>query len=1148
MRAARRIPGRNALEHDLIALAGPQTFKRGMDYLRQGRVVHIARHGRDVVGHVQGRSGRPYETEVSLDGQTRVIDYWCSCPVNGPCKHVVALALAACGTSNLMPRKKTRERTRRGRSDSLQEEQTALEQEFGAIHGLLTDSHTEHEPVAGDERLGYLWSPPLFDSPERAADSAARVSGARLPAVRSRAAQSSALQSSADSRCVIPRLSFFRHRLRQDGTWGKPQVANPLDRWNGYPSYVAPEDRGILDLLQSLDDLATCNPKIRSTLFEWTARTGRSHWGSVNHPLAWSDSRLLDSVWSQQEDGSHRLDPVITPSPVASSSNESSLEPRVGVPAARCGDSGVTFVVEGDPWLYIDTKDMKVGPLRVRHERGPVERLLKSPPLPAKLAEAHHDIASALSRTLQIDAPRSTRVRDVSTPPVPLLRFTTREPGFGFGAAEPLVEVRFRYGKREIGGLSEADQVTYRDGEGNVVRHSRDDAAEQHAVEQLRAQGALEPVWADDSDILLAPTGDWTQVVGARASLEAAGYAFAIDDDFPVPLDVVHAWYLELDDRGASGWFDWSVGARIHGEDINLVPAIADFLARTPESKLRSLAHQTDPVPLRSEDGRTFWAEAKRLSTIINALIGFFQKDHGSGQDMGLAAAGGVAATLDEDWVELRAARSLREHLRALARATSPEGSAPDSLRPVPKGLKAKLRLYQHTGFSWMGVLHDAGLGGVLADDMGLGKTVQFLSHVLALKEGGSIREPALVVAPTSVLSNWQSEVERFAPALRCLVYRGPGRKAEWASQPDVDLLITNYALLQRDADSLAETAYSIVCYDEAQALKNPRSKVTRAAASLSAGQQICMTGTPVENHLGELWSIMSLVAPGLLGSQKEFQSYFQRPIEKRGDTDRLAALRKRVTPCLLRRKKNEVARELPAKIEQTRRVPLTDAQRDLYESVRATMHQKVRREIARKGLASSNIVVLDALLKLRQVCCHPALLKKEGKSAKYEELLSLVSELVDAGRTLLVFSQFVQMLRLIEQGLDARGISTLKLTGRTKNRKKLIERFQNGDAPVFLISLKAGGTGLNLTRADTVIHYDPWWNPAVEDQATDRAHRIGQTHKVLVERLVCEHTVEEMMLDLQSRKRALAEGTLEKPEGFALREEDIDKLFAPLA
>jgi SNF2 family DNA or RNA helicase len=513
------------------------------------------------------------------------------------------------------------------------------------------------------------------------------------------------------------------------------------------------------------------------------------------------------------------------------------------------------------------------------------------------------------------------------------------------------------------------------------------------------------------------------------------------------------------------------------------------------------------------------------------------------------------AARLDE----LSRGTSLRwiggEQLRETGRKLNQFGSVKKV--SAPAGLQATLRDYQLDGLSWMQFLREYDLGGILADDMGLGKTVQTLAHILTEKESGRLTSPALVIAPTSLMTNWAEEANRFAPDLRVLVLQGKERLELFDQIPQADLVLTTYALLPRDEEKLREHEYHLVILDESHYIKNTRSKAAQTAGMLKARHRLCLTGTPLENHLGELWSQFHFLLPGLLGDEKGFNSQFRHPIERQDDPVRRMLLNRRIKPFLLRRTKDNVAKELPPKTEMVRRIEISGPQRDLYETVRLAMDRKVREEIDRKGVARSQIVILEALLKLRQVCCDPRLVKalpaskknQASVSAKLMDLMQMVDDLLDEGRKILVFSQFTSMLGLIEEELDARNIRYAILTGETRDRAAQVAAFQQGAVPIFLISLKAGGVGLNLTAADTVIHYDPWWNPAAENQATDRAWRIGQDKPVFVYKLIAKGTLEEKIQQLQQKKSELAQSILAEGESqkMALTQEDLQAIFAPL-
>ena len=477
-------------------------------------------------------------------------------------------------------------------------------------------------------------------------------------------------------------------------------------------------------------------------------------------------------------------------------------------------------------------------------------------------------------------------------------------------------------------------------------------------------------------------------------------------------------------------------------------------------------------------------------------------------------------------------------------------------LTPVtpPASFAAQLRPYQQEGLAWLNFLRETGFGGALADDMGLGKTVQALAFLAHEKAEGRLQKPVLIVSPTSVMPNWQAEAARFTPNLSVLALRGTERKALFSQIGQHDIVLTTYPLLARDHEHLLAESYHAAILDEAQAIKNPKTSIALLAHRIDAAHRFALTGTPLENNLGEIWSLFEFLSPGLLGDEKTFRRVFRTPIEKHNDREAQSFLSRRLKPFMLRRTKEAVATELPAKTEIVEYVQLQGTQRDLYESVRMLMQTKVRDEIAKKGLARSHIVFLDALLKLRQVCCDPRLLKmpqakKVKSSAKLERLVEMLTELVQEGRRILLFSQFTSMLELIEAELNRLEIPYVTLIGSTKDRAEPVKVFQSGKVPVFLLSLKAGGTGLNLTAADTVIHYDPWWNPAVEFQATDRAYRIGQDKPVFVYKLIVEEGVEMAIEQLKLRKAALAEALFDGSAKAALdlTEADISALFAPL-
>ncbi len=469
----------------------------------------------------------------------------------------------------------------------------------------------------------------------------------------------------------------------------------------------------------------------------------------------------------------------------------------------------------------------------------------------------------------------------------------------------------------------------------------------------------------------------------------------------------------------------------------------------------------------------------------------------------------------------------------------------------APEGLRAELRNYQQQGISYLNFLAEYGFGGILADEMGLGKTIQtlaFIQHMVEHKHFG----PNLIIVPTSVLPNWDREAEKFVPNLSRLIVYGTRRENMFKQIQTSDIVITTYALLRRDLEEFEKFDFNSIILDEAQNIKNPNTITARSVRHISARMRLCLSGTPIENNLFELWSLFEFLMPGFLGSQHSFQRGIVKPI-KDGDTETLEYLRTRVRPFILRRTKAEVAKDLPPKVESVTCCALEDAQAELYAALAQKLRAQVLADVDEKGIGKSQMSILDALLKLRQICCHPRLLKIDMPgfstnlpSGKFDAFKDMVMDIVEGGHKVLVFSQFVQMLQIIRQWLQASTIPFCYLDGASKNRFEQVDLFNNSpNIPIFLISLKAGGTGLNLTSADYVIHYDPWWNPAVESQATDRTHRIGQTRQVFSYKLICQNTVEEKILKLQEAKRGVAEAIIPGQDTLqSLTREDLEMLF----
>lgn len=635
--------------------------------------------------------------------------------------------------------------------------------------------------------------------------------------------------------------------------------------------------------------------------------------------------------------------------------------------------------------------------------------------------------------------------------------------------------------------------------------------------------------------------------------LQSQGWMVDIDPDFPFHCVKEQEWYTEVDEPANYDWFAFELGILVEGEKINILPLLVKLISQNPElldaQAIQDLQddHQ---FHLQLPDQRYVAVLAGRIKEILSVLVELYDSTSLTNgklkvQYVQAAQLLGLQQSLQARWMGGTQLKALGEKLLNF------QGIQPCVL---PKNLKGQLRDYQKEGVDWLNFLREFQLGGVLADDMGLGKTIQVLTHLLAEKESGRQKGPNLIIAPTSLMANWENECNRFTPDLKVLILQGAQRQSQFENIHSADIVLSTYPLINRDKEIFLEHNFHYLILDEAQYIKNPYTKAYQALLEVKANHTLCMTGTPMENHLGELWSLFHFAIPGLLGDNKKFKKLFRDPIEKEGDLARQKSLAMRVRPFMLRRTKEQVATELPAKTEIIHRIELTGPQLDLYEGIRLAMQEKIVMAVKEKGFMRSQILILDALLKLRQTCNDPRLLplakaKAIHHCAKREFLMEMLETLIEEGRKILLFSSFATMLDLIELELIEKNISYVKLTGQTKDRTTPINEFQKGDTPIMLISLKAGGVGLNLTAADTVIHYDPWWNPAAEAQATDRAHRMGQTKPVFVYKLVCKGTVEEKILKMQENKKQLLKGIFKEGDSQApkLSVEDLAYLFEPV-
>ena len=833
--------------------------------------------------------------------------------------------------------------------------------------------------------------------------------------------------------------------------------------------------------------------------------------------------------------------------------------------AKHHGADQIDYMLPTDPPWYID--NLSCGVLELNQGGSDISLadlqalVAQAPPLNAndKVRVSQLLLAQGLQHLMPLPQPLPQRLRkDVPAQPVLLLDSALLADGSTQRWSDFAVlsydydgeRVAFDPSQRVVRQVGEVTEIIQR----NTLDEAR--ALATLAELQFKKPGSA-PLSGLKGALQLPSQAEWLRFAESGIDvLRKQGWIVEKTAKYRYDVSEAGDWYAEIDDQdpdSGNAWFELELGIVVNQERVPLLPVLVQLIRNAPNDFNPKVieAHADDDQMLATLPGGTRVALPwGRVRPILNTLGELYFSDK---IKHAVRMSTLDAARLEELARGLELRWTGGEQLRAMGRKLSQFGSVQKVAAPA--GLQATLRDYQADGLAWMQFLRDHDLAGILADDMGLGKTVQTLAHILVEKEAGRLTHPALVIAPTSLMGNWQDEAAKFAPSLKVLLLQGKDRAQQFDQIDQCDLVLTTYALLPRDEETLREHDFHLVILDESHYIKNTRSKAAQSAGLLRARHRLCLSGTPLENHLGELWSQFHFLLPGLLGDEKTFNTQFRHPIERQDDPLRRMLLNRRIKPFLLRRTKDNVAKELPPKTEMVRKVELTGPQRDLYETVRLAMDQKVREEIDKKGVARSQIVILEALLKLRQVCCDPRLVKslpakkQSAGSAKLLDLMQMVEDLLDEGRKILVFSQFTSMLELIEEELESRDIPYALLTGETKDRGAQVAAFQQGAVPIFLISLKAGGVGLNLTAADTVIHYDPWWNPAAENQATDRAWRIGQDKPVFVYKLIAKGTLEEKIQLLQQKKSELAQSILAEGEAqkMALTQEDLQQIFAPL-
>ncbi len=1076
---------------------------RGEAYFHSGRVISVEYDERTdcVLAYVRGSQHQPHEVSLHLGKQGEPDICHCTCDESVDCKHIVATSLWLLQNTD---------------SKTMQLKRT--------------------NPVV--PWLQTLQSPPQRSVPTTRVDDARRYT--RVPAAPADEERRVVYVLAPDIPNQQMHLTVMYSKKLKSGIWGKPAKVAKRDVQSP-PEWFGEHDREVCVLLSDLPQTGyqfILNDEVSPKLIPMLLESGRCYWDdNERNALRAAETLSAQAEWISLPGDRRQLQVVLS--------------------RDNCQ------LIFTEPLYYVHPDSGECGRVDCDLPIEMVRQLLAAPIFRATDLHAARDHLNKKLPVLGLPTPQQLPVKAIKHAiPQPRLYLRRLEAAGNPripSAAKGLDVARFVfvYDDKEVSALP-TQVMTRRNTGHQILEIHRDTEKEREYLQLIQSRlidattayghNAIENAF-EEHDFAAANQKDWLSFMAREVpEWRSLGWEIVIVDGFGYEVLTPDSWYGDVEEsKKDPEYFDMEIGVYVGGERINLLPLLMQALAENPEwlNVNRSNAELGDLV--LQVKGRFLTVPASRLQPILDILIEMFEKPQLQQGKLRLPQNQLLRMGDFSSW-SMKTGERLRQRVDDLKQFNGLEPVKPAA------GFLAQLRGYQEIGLAWLQFLRKNLLGGILADDMGLGKTVQALAHLQLEKAEGRLKHPALVIAPTSLMYNWRSESNRFAPELRVLMLHGGQRQQHFEYIKDYDLVLTTYPLVSRDQDVLALQRWSWLILDEAQNIKNSKAMTTGVIHTLKSEHRLCITGTPMENHLGELWSLYNFLMPGFLGSDSQFRRVFRIPIEKEGNRDRAMALSRRVAPLLLRRTKQQVATELPPKTEMVRMAEMGQAQRDMYESIRLSLHKRVRDEIAKRGLARSRIIVLDALLKLRQICCDPSLVElptaKEGvESAKLELLMDLIEELLDEGRRILLFSQFTSMLDIVETRLKETNIRYVKLTGQTRDRQSPINQFQNGDVPLFLISLKAGGVGLNLTAADTVIHYDPWWNPAVEEQATDRAYRIGQDKPVFVYRLICAGSVEEKMAVLKAQKKALATSIYGDNEGgeFKLTESEIEALLAPI-
>ncbi len=1117
----------------LRRLLGARTFLRGLEYFRRRVVEEIQVGELSASGTVRAVDAEPFA--VKIDYTPDGIKSSCACPAfvktNQHCKHVAALLIAVRDQARgSQPRREPPPPAQAAPSNGGGNNNNSNNNNNDALkRGRRRDRRNRNLPASSPSAMAAMGPPgstvgPAVPAPVVHHASLSRAEGAMGALPQDASAKPTGIGA------WLPPESFagarkleFRIHVRQgavtvtvlDAEARMPVLPSVALSWQ---TLFPTPDRGALRLLTRFESGNARHPAVDV----------RGEDVAELLPLLEGQRVLLEPALMQLRFGEEHLRPRFDLETIGGDTIivKASFE-RPTDKRRFSLLSGGWF--EGWPGWHVDTQEGIARRIDRRVSVAALRRLQRSPTIAEPMSELPRVIMQGLPKiALEVGAelPDISQICDV-VDLVPTFRMRA-----GGSLVEASVSLYAVYGSEEI--PVRADGMTppviiQPPEEG--VRKARcirvDIPAQQDAAQKLADLG-LHP---DRTGQQFTATGDkaiqfWSEGLGRLPE----------DWDLFVPEDLVgtqvRSGAISVFAKVSSG-MDWL--------NVKLIYE-AEGVGVDREEIRRAIAEGKKYV--RLEDGSFAPFDAEQIQAMLDREVELMTAASKGGR-LSLAHAGRIQELLQHaaGSTVSAGARDLFQKLSSIEEIESTK---------KPRNLKATLRPYQEAGLSWLKFVHELGSGGVLADDMGLGKTVQTIALLLAVKqEEKKIR--ALIVAPTSVVTNWERELARFAPTLSVALWHGADRKEQIDVVRDAEIVITSYALLRRDEEFLCTLDLTYAILDEAQHIKNPLSATAAAAKRLRSRRRLALTGTPIENRLSEIWSIFDFVSPGLLGTLDKFEARFARPIEQ-GDYKIAQRLRATIHPFILRRTKTEVAKDLPEKIETDQVCDLTGEQKIVYAEVLREVRAQVMGEVERVGVAKAQLQILAGLTKLRQAACDPRLLRlpreySDDDSGKLVALRELLQNAIEGGHKVLVFSQFVQMLKLIEKAAKEDGIRYEYLDGSTTDRAERVERFQSDPTVgVFLISLKAGGTGLNLTAADTVIHFDPWWNPAVEQQASDRAHRIGQTKVVTVYRLVAAGTIEEKITQLKQKKRELVASILSEDAGGSkkLTKQDLEELFAP--